>query len=95
MPAGRMNASYWQQIALRTGAFYKTEAVYQSDKLTETGVSFGIGVPFNHYSNRIDLAVVASIRDGFLSDTIGQEKLLSFYVSVTTGELWFERFKRF
>jgi len=95
LPAGRMNASYWQKIALRTGAFYKTETVYQSDKLTETGVSFGIGVPFNHYSNRIDLAVVASIRDGFLSDTIGQEKLLSFYVSVTTGELWFKRFKRF
>jgi len=95
LPASRMNTSYWQKIALRTGAFYKTEAVYQSDKLTETGVSFGIGVPFNHYSNRIDLAVVASIRDGFLSDTIGQEKLLSFYVSVTTGELWFKRFKRF
>jgi len=95
LPVSRMNTSYWQKIALRTGAFYKTETVYQSDKLTETGVSFGIGVPFNHYSNRIDLAVVASIRDGFLSDTIGQEKLLSFYVSVTTGELWFKRFKRF
>ncbi|MBN2601086.1 MAG: hypothetical protein JXR87_03735 [Candidatus Marinimicrobia bacterium] len=94
-PTSKLNASYWQKMALRTGAFYKTEAVYQSDKLTETGVSFGIGVPFNHYSNRIDLAVVASIRDGFLSDTIGQEKLLSFYASVTTGELWFKRFKRF
>ncbi|MBU1636001.1 hypothetical protein KJ762_16070, partial [bacterium] len=94
-PASRINASYWQKIALRTGAFYQTEAVYQDGKLSETGISFGVGVPFNHYSNRIDLAVVASIRDGFLSGKIGKETLLSFYASVTTGELWFKRFKRF
>lgn len=94
-PVIRGNAPYWQKIALRTGAFYKTEAVYQSGKLSETGISFGIGIPFNHYSNRIDLAFVASIRDGFLSETVGKEKLLSFYASVTTGELWFRRFKRF
>ncbi|MDO9548003.1 MAG: hypothetical protein Q7J65_03440 [Candidatus Marinimicrobia bacterium] len=94
-PAIKVNASYWQKMAFRAGAFYKTEAIYQSGKLSETGISFGVGVPFNHYSNRIDLAVVASIRDGFLSETIGKEKLLSFYASVTTGELWFKRFKRF
>ena len=94
-PASRINASYWQKIALRTGAFYKTEAIYEAGKLSETGISFGVGVPFNHYSNRIDLAVVASIRDGFLSGTIGKETVLSFYASVTTGELWFKRFKRF
>jgi len=94
-PAIRVNAHCWQKIALRTGAFYKTEAVYQSGKLSETGISFGVGIPFNHYSNRIDLAFVASIRDGFLSETVGKEKLLSFYASVTTGELWFKRFKRF
>lgn len=94
-PTSKVSASYWQKMALRTGAFYRTEAVYQSGGLSEKGVSFGIGIPFNHNYNRIDLALVASIRDGFLSDVIGQEKMLSFYASVTTGELWFKRFKRF
>ncbi len=91
----KINAPVWQRISYRAGAFYKTGSVYQSGGMSETGVSFGLGIPFNHYSNRIDLAVVASVRDGFLSATIGKEKVMSFYASITTGELWFRRYRRF
>jgi hypothetical protein len=91
----RINAPLWQRLSFRTGAFYQTGSVYRDGGISETGVSFGIGVPFNHYSNRIDLAMVVSVRDGFLADTIGKEKVLSFYASITTGELWFRRFRRY
>ncbi len=91
----RPGASIWSRMALRTGAFYKSESIYQSGGLQETGISVGVSLPFNHNLNRIDLAIVASIRDGFLNETIGKEKVLSFYAGITTGELWFRKFKRF
>lgn len=94
-PSLLSSSSVWEKLSLRTGAFYRTESVYMSDNITETGISFGVGIPFNHYSSRIDCAVVASVRDGFLANTIGRERLLSFYISVTSGELWFKRFRRF
>ena len=91
----RPGASTWNRMALRAGAFYKSESIYQSGGLQETGISFGVSLPFNHNLNRIDLAIVASIRDGFLNETVGKEKVLSFYAGITTGELWFRKFKRF
>lgn len=95
LPSQKVYSSYWQRLSWRAGAFYRTEAVYQSTGLSELGVSCGAGIPFNRNFNRIDLAVVAAVRDGFLGDTIGKERVLSFYVGVTAGELWFRRIKRF
>jgi hypothetical protein len=69
--------------------------IYQSGGLKESGISIGVGLPFMQNLNRMDLAVVAAIRDGFLNNTYGKEKVLSVYISVTTGELWFRKFKRF
>ncbi|MBC8491233.1 MAG: hypothetical protein H8D42_01585 [Candidatus Marinimicrobia bacterium] len=93
--APRPGASIWNQMALRAGAFHKSESIHQSGGLQETGISFGVSLPFNRHLNRIDLAIVASIRDGFLNETVGKEKVLSFYAGITTGELWFRKFKRF
>ncbi|MCG2714749.1 MAG: hypothetical protein L6422_00450 [Candidatus Marinimicrobia bacterium] len=93
--APRPGASIWNQMALRAGAFHKSESIHQSGGLQETGISFGMSLPFNRHLNRIDLAIVASIRDGFLNETVGKEKVLSFYAGITTGELWFRKFKRF
>ena len=87
--------STWNQMALRAGAFYKSESIHPSGGLQETGISVGVSLPFNRHLNRIDLAIVASIRDGFLNETVGKEKVLSFYAGITTGELWFRKFKRF
>ncbi len=93
--ASRPGASIWNQMALRAGAFYKSESIHQFGGLQETGISFGVSLPFNRHLNRIDLAIVASIRDGFLNETVGKEQVLSFYAGITTGELWFRKFKRF
>ncbi len=95
LPSPKLYSSYWQRLSWRGGVFYKSAAVYQSGGLHEMGVSCGIGIPFNRFSNRIDLAVVASLRDGFLTDTIGREQVLSFYVGITAGELWFRRLHRY
>ncbi|MCD6441712.1 MAG: hypothetical protein J7L86_08045 [Candidatus Marinimicrobia bacterium] len=91
----RPGTTIWQQMALRGGAYYKSEMIYQSGGLKESGISIGVGLPFMQNLNRIDLAIVAAIRDGFLNNTYGKEKVLSVYISVTTGELWFRKFKRF
>lgn len=88
-------SNIWQQMALRGGVYYKSEMIYQSGGLKESGISIGVGLPFMQNLNRVDLAIVAAIRDGFLNETYGKEKVLSFYISVTTGELWFRKFKRF
>jgi len=84
----------WKLMAFRGGIFYRTEPFYQSESVRETGVSFGVGFPFNRNQNRLDFAVVYSNRDGFLNQEIGTEKVLDFHFSVTTGEMWFQRFSR-
>jgi len=84
----------WKMMAFRGGIFYRTESIYNSDPIQETGVSLGVGFPFNRNQNRLDFAVVYSHRDGFLNQGIGIEKVLDFHIGITTGEMWFQRFSR-
>jgi hypothetical protein len=92
--ASKSGEPIWRKLILRGGAYYKSGSIYQAGGLTETGVSLGMGIPFHYNLSRVDLAVVSSVRDGFLNDIAGKEKVLSFYVSVTTGELWFRKYRR-
>jgi hypothetical protein len=89
----KFGESFWRRLILRGGAYYQSEPIYHAGGLTESGVSLGVGIPFNRNFGRLDLAVVRAVRDGFLNDVTGKEQVLSFYVSVTTGELWFQKFR--
>ncbi|MDD5764906.1 MAG: hypothetical protein PHW79_01455 [Candidatus Marinimicrobia bacterium] len=84
----------WKMMAFRGGIFYRTESIYRLDPVQETGVSLGVGFPFNRNQNRLDFTVVYSHRDGFLNQEIGIEKVLDFHIGITTGEMWFQRFSR-
>lgn len=84
----------WNQLSFRGGAYYKTEPFYHFGLCKETGVTLGLGIPFNRNLNRLDFALGFGNRSGFLNKKIGKEKILDFHLSVTTGEIWFFRFSR-
>ena len=52
---------------------------------------FGIGVPFSN-SNRFDFAIAVGVR-GDKSKNLAEEKFVNFEVSVTMGELWFQKLR--
>ncbi len=96
LPANNIRENkFLKRLFIRIGAYYKTEPFYYLQTVVEeSGASFGIGVPFHKGFNRLDMALVASKRDGFLSEKIGSEKVISLHIGVTTGEIWFRKLKR-
>lgn len=51
---------------------------------------FGVGIPFFFHVNRIDLGIKAGVR-GNKGKNQAQEKFVQMIVSVSVGELWFQR----
>ena len=90
----KYQSSFWKQLSLRGGFYFKTAPFYNSKRVEERGVTLGLGVPFGAFRNRIDLAVVLAKRNGFLQ-AVGDENILSFHIGITTGEVWFRRVRRY
>jgi|UPI0003691975 hypothetical protein len=75
----------------RLGAFYRTEPISVNHKIiTDQGVAAGLGFPIFNYLNRLDFAITYGLRTGFLT----HERYLTFFCGLTTGELWFLKYKR-
>ena len=95
LPSDRKDSKFLAKLFFRIGTYYRTEPFYYlQKKVEESGVSFGIGVPFRRDLSRLDLAIVAAKRDGFLNEKIGSEKVISLHIGITTGGIWFRKSKR-
>ncbi len=89
-----LSGNLFQKISYRVGGYYQREAIYQDSGISEYGMTAGLSLPYFNNLNRIDLALTYGIRNGFLSDDIGNENIFSVHVGITTGEPWFRRYKR-
>ncbi|MFH1213843.1 MAG: hypothetical protein V1681_07125 [Candidatus Neomarinimicrobiota bacterium] len=93
-PRHSLMNSFLQNLYYRGGVYYQTEPVYRNSGIAEYGVSAGVSVPFFNNLNRIDLALTYGLREGFLKQNIGLEKIFSMHIGITTGEPWFRKYKR-
>lgn len=93
VPEHKAQLSFLQQLYLRAGVYYQTAPFYKSDILSDAGITFGLGFPFNKFRSRLDLALVFSKRNGFLQQA-SEERLISFHIEITSGELWFTKIRR-
>ncbi len=93
-PRQELKSTFFQKLYYRCGAYYQTEPVYQNSGIYEYGVTAGISLPFFYNLNRIDFALTYGLKNGFLSDEIGNEKILGIHLGITTGEPWFRRYKK-
>ena len=86
------NAKFLNLIDLRTG-FSLTALGYKfnDEPVMQYAGHFGIGIPFSD-KNRFDLGFVAGIR-GNKSKNLVEEKFFNFEISVTMGELWYQKFR--
>ncbi len=92
-PSRDYNRNFLNKFVYRIGAFSKTEPYYQnSSRIKEFGITGGIGIPFNMYMSRMDLAVQYSQRSGFLDKSVGKENIISLNIGITTGGLWFVKY---
>lgn len=81
----------YPKTTYRLGAFYRSEPISINQKpITDQGVTAGLGFPIFNYLNRLDFAIIYGLRGGFLT----REHYLTFFCGLTTGELWFLKYKR-
>ncbi|HPC35508.1 MAG TPA: hypothetical protein P5268_04335 [Candidatus Marinimicrobia bacterium] len=93
-PGQAFKNTFLQKLYYRGGAYYQTEPVYLNSGIREYGITAGISLPFFYNLNRMDFALTYGLKNGFLSDEIGNEKILNIHFCITTGEPWFRKYKK-
>jgi len=71
-------------------SYSQTGYIFQSQPINEYMLHFGLGFPFFQGQARMDLAFIAGIR-GNKADTIVEEKYFKTIISISAGELWFQK----
>ncbi len=91
--APRKSKSIFQKIDLRAGVSY-TQIGYQfnQNSVKEYGIHAGVGIPFAHRTGRVDVAFVVG-RRGEGTSTVAQETFFRTLISVSAGELWFQKLR--
>lgn len=85
--------SILNKIDLRTGLSagslgYK----FNNSIISEYALHFGMGIPFYQGLARLDIAFLAGIR-GNKDNTLAEEKFFKLYLSISAGELWFQKIR--
>ncbi|GAB4372254.1 MAG: hypothetical protein Kow0042_15500 [Calditrichia bacterium] len=90
-PGGKR--SFWNKIDIRAGfSMGNIGYKYNQQSVKEYSGHLGLGVPFFGDQARFDFALIAGIR-GDRSQTLAQEKFFHFVLSISAGELWFQKFR--
>jgi len=96
-PSQSLKRKWWQNLFFRVGGYYKSGLYYKAgfDQPSELGFTTGVGIPYHNNMNRIDIALKYGFRQGFLDEYIGEERILTLHFGITTGGIWFRRFRRY
>lgn len=82
---------YLQRIVYRAGLRYnETGMNFKGEAIDEFGMSFGLGLPAGRYFTNINLGVEYWSR-GTTANNLVQENYLSFFVSLSFNDLWFQK----
>ena len=85
--------SLLQSIDIRTGVSVgKLGYKYNHNSVQEYGFHLGVGIPFFFDRSRLDIALQAGIR-GDTKRTIARENFYKITLSISSGELWFQRIR--
>ena len=88
-----MHASSWEQISLRCGlSFEETQYSFDGNNVDQYSVHAGVTFPFSSI-NMIDLSIAAGIR-GKNENNLIKEEFIKAAVTLSLGELWFQREER-
>lgn len=82
---------YIQRIVYRAGLRYnETGMNFNGESIDEFGISFGVGLPAGRFFTNINLGAEYWTR-GTTSNNLIQENYLSFFVSLSFNDLWFQK----
>jgi len=83
--------NYFNRIVYRAGLRYnETGLEFRGESINEFGISFGVGLPAGRYFTNINLGFEYWTR-GTTADNLIQENYLSFYISLSFNDLWFQK----
>lgn len=89
----RYNAprGYFNRVAYRAGLrFSQTGLEFGGESIDEFGMSFGVGLPAGLYFTNINIGAEYWTRGTTTNDLI-KENYLSFYISLSFNDLWFQK----
>lgn len=89
----RYNAprGYFNRVVYRAGLRYsQTGLDFKNESIDEFGISFGLGLPAGQFFTNINLGAEYWTR-GTTSNNLLQENYLSFFVSLSFNDLWFQK----
>ena len=88
-----IHASSWEQMSLRCGlSFEETQYSFDGNNVDQYSVHAGVTFPFSSI-NMIDLSIAAGIR-GKNENNLIKEEFIKAAVTLSLGELWFQRDER-
>jgi hypothetical protein len=83
--------SYFNRIVYRGGLRYnQTGFDFKGESIDEFGISFGLGLPAGRYFTNINIGAEYWTRGTTANDLI-QENYLSFFISLSLNDLWFQK----
>ncbi len=92
LPSQNILAKYHQRMNYRLGYFYHALNFKNAsgEKITEYGVTGGVGLPYYGSFGRVDVALRVGKR-GTLAQELIEETIFQLFISVSGGEKWFLR----
>ncbi len=85
--------SIFNKLDFRTGfSFGDIGYKFNNQPVKEYAVHFGLGIPYFEGRDRFDFGIIAGIR-GNRSENLVQEKFYRFILSISAGELWFQKLR--
>lgn len=89
----RRNVGFFDRMDLRAG--YSNARLgykFNGETVTQNALHLGLGIPFSSSLNRIDIGVETGVR-GDLQKHLAKEQYTNFQVSISIGELWFQKIR--
>ncbi|WP_431133901.1 hypothetical protein [Psychroserpens mesophilus] len=86
-------SSYWKRATYRAGIhFENTGLEINNEKINEFGISFGVGLPVGKWFSNANLGLEVG-RRGTTNQNLIQENFVSFQLSLSLNDRWFEKRK--
>ncbi|NRA93858.1 MAG: hypothetical protein HRU26_14485, partial [Psychroserpens sp.] len=86
-------SSYWKRATYRAGVRFENTGLEINDEtINEFGISFGVGLPVGKWFSNANLGVEFGQR-GTTNANLIQENFVSFRLSLSLNDRWFEKRK--
>ena len=84
---------FFNKFDIRAGfSAGKIGYLFNNEPVREYSGSLGFGFPFHRNTARLDIAIVGGIR-GDKQKNLAQEKFMQIFMSLSAGELWFQKLR--